>query len=191
MNNQFGDFLSQRERSRDLDEMLRRTIWGELRYESGSGGYIQVRGTDYNDEDVPVLNLGYGFNLGTNANAEVITLAMNSDTNQKMALLTLPRDQQRQWPAGTGGFQHPGNPNMFIQFDDDGAVLDVAGTTITVAADGAVTIQTAGNVVIAGDNVDIQSNTLTHNGTNIGETHIHPQGNDSDGNNEQDTGPPQ
>lgn len=39
--------------------------------------------------------------------------------------------------------------------------------------------------------VSILSASLDHNGTDIGDTHTHPQANDSGGNTEQDTGPPQ
>ena len=39
--------------------------------------------------------------------------------------------------------------------------------------------------------VAIQSASLTHNGTNVGETHVHAQGPDSRGNTERNTNGPQ
>ncbi len=41
------------------------------------------------------------------------------------------------------------------------------------------------------NDISLSSTTLKHNGTNIGEDHRHPQGADSAGNSEQDTGGPQ
>lgn len=58
--------------------------------------------------------------------------------------------------------------------------------------DGATRVHlTSGNVEITAGSVNIASSSLTHNGTNIGETHVHPQGNDSDNDSQQDTGGPQ
>lgn len=48
-----------------------------------------------------------------------------------------------------------------------------------------------GSITLTATNVAINSETLTHNGTNVGDTHVHPQGSDSDGNTQQNTEPPQ
>lgn len=66
---------------------------------------------------------------------------------------------------------------------DDGA------DTVTVEP-GKITITTTGDIEMNADNVNIISNTLTHNGTTVGEDHIHSQGDDSDGDTEADTGTP-
>jgi len=58
--------------------------------------------------------------------------------------------------------------------------IDLNATTVNITA---TTTNIAGNVAITGS-------TLTHNGVNIGSTHIHSQGPDSAGNTEQDTGVP-
>ena len=42
-----------------------------------------------------------------------------------------------------------------------------------------------------GDDADFITNTLTHNGVNVGDDHTHPQGADSDGDSQVDTGGPQ
>lgn len=55
---------------------------------------------------------------------------------------------------------------------------------------GNVEITASGNATLIATSVEITSTTLAHNGTNIGNNHIHPQGNDSDGDTEQDTGGP-
>lgn len=57
--------------------------------------------------------------------------------------------------------------------------------------DGATRVHLApGSITLTATNVAINSETLTHNGTNVGDTHVHPQGQDSAGNAQQDTDPP-
>lgn len=57
--------------------------------------------------------------------------------------------------------------------------------------DGATRVHLApGSITLTATNVAINSETLTHNGTNVGDTHVHPQGPDSAGNSQQDTDPP-
>lgn len=69
--------------------------------------------------------------------------------------------------------------NMSIDVQED---LDLAANNVTIEA-------TADLTLIASD-TEITSTTLTHNGTNIGDDHSHPQGLDSGGNVEQNTGGP-
>lgn len=58
--------------------------------------------------------------------------------------------------------------------------------------DGATRIHLApGSITLTATNVAINSQTLTHNGTNVGDTHVHPQSPDSAGNSQQNTEPPQ
>jgi hypothetical protein len=57
--------------------------------------------------------------------------------------------------------------------------------------DGATRVHLApGSITLTATNVAINSETLTHNGTNVGDTHVHAQGQDSAGNSQQDTDPP-
>lgn len=58
--------------------------------------------------------------------------------------------------------------------------------------DGATRVHLApGSITLTATHVAIHSQTLTHNGTNVGDTHVHPQGPDSAGNSQQNTEPPQ
>lgn len=166
------------DRNRDQQDGYERGLWGELEYVDKAGAVLKVRGTGVEggtlDEEVPLLNTGYSFNVAQNYNTEVILLSVNSDTNQKMAIASIPRDKQRKWPAGTGGVQHPTNADKFVQLDDDRiwlkdgtfALGDNQELAITISG-GAVTISVPGGAI------DFQSTTLTHNGVNIGDTHVH------------------
>lgn len=69
-------------------------------------------------------------------------------------------------------------PNVEVNSESavvNSETVDVNATTVTTVA----------------TDVEITSTTLTHNGTNIGDDHEHPQGNDSDGDVQQNTGGPQ
>lgn len=179
------EFMSYRSRSRDQQDAFERHVWGQRRYTAGAGSVIDVRGTDTLDEDAPVLNTGYGFNLPENSDAEVFLVALGSDTNQKVAMLTLPRSAQREWPEGAGGVQHPTDPDVFIQLNDEGVEINHSGgSVITMDADGNVTISASSIVVVADDTVfnsdvvvngtlDANGSALRHNGTNVGDSHRH------------------
>lgn len=171
------EFMSYRSRSRDQQDAFERHVWGQRRYTAGAGSVIDVRGTDTLDEDAPVLNTGYGFNLPENSDAEVFLIALGSDTNQKVALLTLSRSAQREWPEGTGGVQHPTNPDLYLEFNDDGIVLRHG--RLTLGNEGGVTVEVEGGDITINGNLtvngtlDVSGSALRHNGTNVGDSHRH------------------
>lgn len=176
------------DRNRDQQDGYERGVWGSLEYVDGAGAILKVRGTGVEDgtldEEVPLLNTGYGFNVAQNYNTEVLMLAMNSDTNQKYGVATIPRDKQRKWPEGTGGVQHPTNAEKFVQLDDDRIWLKDGTFALGNNQELKITIS-GGNVTIstAGD-LNIESAKLMHNGVNIGDDHVHggvvPGGADTD-----------
>lgn len=63
-----------------------------------------------------------------------------------------------------------------VVYNETGTYIKLIGTNIEISATG---------------NINFISATLTHNGTNIGDTHIHQQGADSAGNTQVSTNPPQ
>lgn len=197
------------DRNRDQQDGYERGLWGELEYVQGAGAIMKIRGTGVEDgtldEEVPLVNLGYAFNVSKDYDTEVVMFSLGSDTNQKYAMPTLPRDKQRQWPVGTGGIQHPTNPEKFVQLDDDSiwlrdGVFHVGNdkdVTITVSGGRATievneflvvapTIGLEGDVVVKG-NLAITDGEITHNGVNIGAEHLHTGVTPGPGN----SGPPQ
>ena len=91
--------------------------------------------------------------------------------------------------------------NVVLKKDDDSSVITVyTDGNIRFKADTKVTIESpeseiTGNLTVQ-QNLTVNGNssltsTVTSNGVNIGDTHVHPQGNDSGGNTEQNTGGPQ
>lgn len=84
------------------------------------------------------------------------------------------------------------DPGVIPNFDNDGCGmgnysgsvrLALKSSGITAAVDGTLLTLSA-----SGFNYD--GPTFTHNGTNVGDTHVHSQGNDSAGNGQQDTDGP-
>lgn len=169
--NQFAD------RNRDQQDGYERGVWGSLEYTDKAGAVLKVRGTGVDggtlDEEVPLLNTGYGFNVKQNYNTEVLLLSMNSDTNQKYAVPSIPRDKQRKWPENTGGVQHPTNPDKFMQLDDDQIWLHDGVFVLGNNKELKITINGGTIVFEASGELDIRSSKLMHNGVNIGSDHKH------------------
>jgi hypothetical protein len=140
-------------RNYDQQDGIERHVWGQQTYQEKGGAIIKVRGTDSVDEEAVVLAGGFGFHLPENSNTEVILFSSGSDTTQKYAMPTIPRDKQRHWKEGTGGVQHPTDGKRAVEFnekrtyvDDDNfatrsGVFEVIGNTLYIR----------GNLVVDGD----------------------------------------
>ena len=117
-------FKSFRDRTRDMQDGTERHVWGKQEYIKSAGSIIKVRGTDTEDQEAAVLNIGgVSFNVKEKFNTEVMLLAGSSDTTLKMALLTIPKDKQRRWMEGHGGVQHPTDDEFALDFSDNMAHL--------------------------------------------------------------------
>jgi len=107
------------ERTRDVQDGTERHVWGKQEYIKNAGSIIKVRGTDTEDLEAGVLNIGgVSFNVKEKFNTEVFLLASSSDTQLKMAVLTIPKDKQRKWMEGHGGVQHPTDNTFALDFSD-------------------------------------------------------------------------
>jgi hypothetical protein len=182
------DFKSRSAQRRDQQDATERGVFGEVTYVDGAGAHMTVRGTGTIDAEVSVLNTGYGFNLDTDSNAEVVMLSLGADVNDKVALLTIPKDMQHPWAVGQGGVQHPTDPNRRLEFNDNQTWLkdgnytlgnakevsvSISDGAITINVTGTTTLTSSGAMKIRAPDVSIVSNTLTHNGVNIGDDHRH------------------
>jgi hypothetical protein len=182
------DFATFRSRTRDLQDQNERGVWGVRQEVPGAGAMMSVRGTETLDEELPIMNFGYSFNLAANSNAEVIMMSLGSDVDAKVAIPTLPRDIQHQWAEGTGGVQSPTDPERRLEYNDNETWLKdgnyklgnnkevevtVDGGTVTINITGGANINSSGDMVISAPSVEITSAALTHNGTNVGDTHVH------------------
>ncbi len=91
-----------------------------------------------------------------------------------------------------------GNKNIVVANENQASIIDVTnGNTIVYneggdfikIEDGVITVSAPSVLMLAND-VEITSGTLTHNGVNIGYTHVHSQGADSAGDIEDNTNAP-
>jgi phage baseplate assembly protein gpV len=188
-----SDFTRYPSSLRDTQDYVERGVWGGSEDVPGAGQMMRVRGTGTEDLEVPILSFGYSFNLGGgDANAEVVMFSLGSDVNDKVALPCIPRDQAFQWPAGTGGVQHPQNPERRLEYNADETwlkdgnyklgdnkevevVVNGGAVTINIRPDAEIVVpnlKVTGNLEVEG-NFAATGGTFTHNGTNVGDTHTH------------------
>lgn len=144
--NQFSD------RNRDQQDGIERHVYGEIEYTDG-GAIIRTRGTGTQDEEAVVINNGMSFTAPKDTNTEVILLANGSDTNQKFAMLSIPRDKQRRWAEGRSGLQMWNDPARAVEFNEKRTYLDDAnvatrGGIFEVIGD---TIYVRGKLMVSGD----------------------------------------
>lgn len=141
-----------------------RGLWGKLSYVDGAGAVLTVRGTDTVDEEVVVINIGHAMNLPENSNTEVFMLVSGTDTTQKYAILTIPRDKQRPWAEGTGGIQNPTDPDKAVEFN--GKRTHVTENNFAVGP--------GGTLEIVGDTVYVRGNLVVDNITTVNNRVITP-----------------
>ena len=144
----------ERSRNRDIQDGCERGCYGKLEYVKGAGAIVRVDGTDTQDEEAAVLNIGgVSFNLPEGTDTEVILLSGGSDTNLKFAVMTIPRDKQREWKEGTGGVQHPTDGSFALEFNGKRAHLTQAKFAIGGGGELEVvggTVYIRGNLVVDG-----------------------------------------
>lgn len=154
-----------RTRNRDQQDLVKRHVWGSVEY-TDAGAILTVSGTGTTDEEVPVLNTGYAFNVPKDYNTEVMLISFGSDTTLKYAIPSIPRDKQRPWKENAGGVQNPIDPAKALEFNpkrahvkeknfalgDNGEVELLDGVLyirVPVVID--ASIQIKGNLDVSGD----------------------------------------
>jgi hypothetical protein len=111
--------------NRDNQDGTERHVWDEQTF-TDAGSIIRVRGTGTQDEEAVVVNNGIGMQLPKGTNTEVFLLAGGADTNQKYAMLSIPRDKQRKWKEGTNGIQFWNDPSRALEINDKRSYVDDA-----------------------------------------------------------------
>lgn len=104
------------DRNRDQQDGIERHVFGKQEF-TKAGSIVQVRGTGTQDQEAVVINNGIGMQVPENTNTEVFLIAGGSDTNQKFAMLSIPRDKQRQWAEGNNGIQAWNDPARALEFN--------------------------------------------------------------------------
>lgn len=130
---------------RDIENIVRLAVWGELKQDEKKGTRININGSSYSQDDIAVLNSGYGFNLSKDSDAEVLLLSIGSDVNQTIAIPSIPWKNQRPWRVNTGGIQNPLDPEKAFEFNKtrshlldpnfaigENGILEVKGDTVYI-----------------------------------------------------------
>lgn len=171
-------------RNRDQQDFVERHVYGKIQYIDNAGAVIKVRGTDTEDQEAPILNMGYGMQYPENTNAEVFLVAHGSDTDQKYAIMTIPRDKQRKWAENAGGIQHPSNGDRAVEINNnetwlkDGTFIlgHEKGVKVTVSG-GNVTIECTKLTIKADVDIEgkfhVTGSSFKHNAKNVGDDHTH------------------
>ena len=159
----------------ERQDRIRRGLFDGFEETNGAGRVMDIKGTGWDDQEVVLINCGYSFNPAAGLVSEVLSLDAGADTDNRHALMTIPRDRQYSWPAGTSVIQDAGNPELRVEVGPTG--LRVTNGTVFVGPNDDLQISVAANgditITAAGQNINFVSATLTHNGTNIGDDHTH------------------
>ena len=125
----------------------------------------------------------YGIHANVPPDALALMFSVQGDATNRAAIAWTPK-KRPVLKSGEVAFYHPLIPDLIIKLQENGEMLVKSGVKVFVDAPDA---EFSGNVTIEGD-LNVNGANVLHNGTNIGETHIHSQANDSDGDVEADTG---
>lgn len=181
----------------NVDDMLPATV---ISYDRASNkavvrpliSVVDTNGASINRSavaSIPVLALGGG-DFFVNFNLPAGSLGWIKASDRDISLFTQGYSESRP------------NTRRMHKFSDALFIPDImTGYTIAGEDSDAMVIQNkSGSVKISlnqsrikmtAPDVEIVSSTLTHNGVNVGDTHVHPQGADSAGNAQQNTDGPQ
>lgn len=105
---------------------------------------------------------GYGLEVYPLQGAKSVAIFNAGDRSQGITILSV--DQRHTHTLEPGDVMMYDNRNQFVHLKESGIDIEVAGDL---------------NINVSG-NVRITSQTLSHNGTNVGDTHTHPQNSGND-----------
>lgn len=137
------------DRNRDQQDGVETQTWGTIEYVDGKGAVLKTNGTGTIDEEVTLINTGYGFNIPQDSDAEVTVLSAGSDTNGKYAMPHIPHEMQRPWKENAGGVQNPLDPNKCLEFSPN--MTHIRDTLVALCESGILEIQDGGEVIIRGN----------------------------------------
>ena len=158
----------------DRQDHIRRGLFDGFEDVPSAGRVMDIRGTGWQDQEVVLLNVGYSFNPAPEMDCEVLSFDAGANTDNRHALMTIPRNRQYPWPVGTGGIQDAADPSRRVEFSRDGLHLTNGTAFIGPNRELKITVDGAGNIEIAGAGpINFVSSSLRHNGVNIGSTHTH------------------
>lgn len=160
-----------------------------------TGAFRSARVKGLGKESTVYVVYPYGLTANAPVGALCVSWQVSGEESNRVAIADDPQNRPKDLKPGevvvsnhlTGSevrFSENGDISITTSTD---ANISAANVNVTTAGD--VNITAAGDMALEATNIEI-TGSLTNNGTNIGNTHIHSQGADSDGDSEVDTGGP-
>lgn len=137
----------------------------------------------------------YGLTANAPEGALCLSWQVEGQESNRVSIADFPQSRPKNLEPGevvvsnylTGSeVRFKANGDIDITVNSDVNVIASGNANIT-ATD--VNLTASGDMALTATNIEL-AGVLTNNGTNIGNTHIHSQGNDSNGDSEVDTGTP-
>lgn len=150
------EYMNAKSKVRDVQDSVELHCFQFIEYDKGLM-YVTVEGTGTVDPKIPVVSAGYSFNLPNQTNAEVLLLANGTNVNDKIAVMLIPRDKQKQWKPKTGGIQSPETPEQAVEFNP--IRTQVRGNKIALGD--------RGQIEIDGDSIIIRGNVLVEGSLSV------------------------
>lgn len=160
----------------DRQDRIRRGLFDGYETIASIGATMKIQGTGWYDREVVNFNTGYGFNPAAGLQSEVLSFDALADTDNRHALMSIPRDKQHEWERGASGIQDAGDPSRRVEFGPDGLHMTNGTAFFGPNRELSVSIDEAGNITIATGTtatINFVAAGLQHNGTNIGASHTH------------------
>lgn len=137
----------------EIIESIELQFFKKLRFEKNIP-LVSSKSGFYTSTDIPVINLGYSFNLSPKEDAEVVLLADLHKINNKFAFMSIPKTYTHKWNEGCGGIQSPVNKDRVLEFNSTRTHL--RDKNIALGNEGAIEIQ--GNKVIIRGDLTVEGN---------------------------------
>lgn len=130
-------------------DSIERHTFEDMERVKGAGHIVKVRGTGTDDEEAHYMSVGgIGIRLPKGTNAEVMLVSGGADTNQKYAIVLIPRDKEHDWKAGQNGFQKWDDPARRVQWGDK--LLHLTDKGVALGPNGEIELKD-GKVYIRGE----------------------------------------
>ena len=190
--------------------MLRRLIrWAIITAAGDDTGQFAVQQMKYNGKVADgMIVFPYGIHGNVPPGAQALMFAVQGNPENRAAIAWTPKDRP-ELKEGEVAFYHPPT-DAFIIWRSSGALdietgaggsqpINIKCTQANIQATESATIDTPLTTLTGAVQIDGTLNVagqtalkgVTSNTKNIGSTHVHPQGSDSDGDTQQNTGAPQ
>lgn len=130
-------------------DSIERHVFSEMERVPKAGHVVKVSGNGTDDEEAHYLSIGgIGIRPPKGMNLEVMLLSGGADTNQKYAIVLIPRDKEHSWKEGQNGIQKLDDPSRRIQWGDK--LMHMTDKGIALGPNGEIELKD-GKVYIRGE----------------------------------------